>query len=162
MRLLERPVTDDAIKMAKEDEYSDQDIKAGYVESASDSATVLPDTRIIERIDVLDMFDNDFEASRQAELDGFCKFINDMPDVEKGLYVDTPENRAAVAKSLEENPGYTLSSMAVEHRGIFHGLILCYRELERSHPEMFEPGQVFEPYRGYADELTKLIPDYDD
>ena len=48
-------------------------------------------------------FDNDFDACRQAEKDG-VKFINDMDGLEKGRYVDTPENRRICAAYLAEHP----------------------------------------------------------
>lgn len=48
-------------------------------------------------------FDDDWDACRQAEKDG-VKFINDIDGLEKGRYVDTPENRAICAAYLHAHP----------------------------------------------------------
>ena len=47
--------------------------------------------------------DDDWSACRQAESDG-VKFINDVDGLEKGRYVDTPENRRRCEKYIEEHP----------------------------------------------------------
>ena len=64
----------------------------------------------IERIDDLfhsDKFDygitDDWSACRQAENDG-VKFINDINGLEKGRYIDTPENRKHCEQYINEHP----------------------------------------------------------
>lgn len=64
---------------------------------------------IVEQIDELKFFENDFLACRQAEKDGI-KFINDVDGLEKGCYVDTPENREHCIEMLEKHPEYRIEN----------------------------------------------------
>lgn len=79
------------------------------------SDTVVEGAEIIEVIGELqDEFDygfeeDDFSACRQAELDG-VKFINDIDGLEKGCYIDTPENRELCIKELAEHPQYRIEN----------------------------------------------------
>lgn len=57
----------------------------------------------IEKIDELDMFEDDDAASIQAEKDGI-RFIYGMDGVPDRVYIDTEENRTIISKWILENP----------------------------------------------------------
>lgn len=80
--------------------------KKGYfICVAEGSDTIVPNVEHIERDDSLMKFENDYEAAKQAEKDGI-KIIHDMEGVEDWTYIDTPENREAIAKYIQEHPEY--------------------------------------------------------
>lgn len=158
MKLFENPVPPEVLRAALEEGWSEDVLTAGYSESESDCETILPGTLVVERIDALMMYDDDFYASRQAELDGSFSFINDIPDLEKGLYIDSPENRKAVLDALATHPEFRLSAVAKVHPAFIRGLIENFNGLEKNHPDLFEDGQAFAAYRGYANELSILLP----
>ncbi len=59
----------------------------------------------IERIDIMDVFNTDLEASEQAEKDGI-KLINDLPDCiddeDMARFIDTQENRKIISKHIKK------------------------------------------------------------
>lgn len=86
----------------------------GYCVSSSDGFEgYIPNTLIIDKIDDIDKFDSGFEASRQAEKDGI-KFINDIEGLEKGLYIDTKENREICLNTLRESDKYNINRIISE------------------------------------------------
>lgn len=85
-------------------------VERGYdIFTCSGSDVIVEGALVVEMISELDRFESDFEACRQAEKDG-VKFINDVDGLEKGCYVDTPENRALCVEMLKENPGYRVEN----------------------------------------------------
>ncbi|MFG6353104.1 MAG: hypothetical protein K1W21_16215 [Oscillospiraceae bacterium] len=86
---------------------------SGYVFAvADDSDFYIPGTLHVERDDTLFLFADDKEAAKAAELEGF-PLIHGMEDVLDGVYLDTPENRETILRSLEEYPEYR----AIDHAG---------------------------------------------
>jgi len=65
---------------------------------------------IVEKIDSMNLFKNDFEACRQAEKDGVIMFINDIDGLEKGCYVDTPTNRKYCIEMIKKYPQYRIEN----------------------------------------------------
>lgn len=86
----------------------------GYCVSLSDGFEgYVPHTLIIDKIDDINKFNSRFEASRQAEKDGI-KFINDIEGLEKGLYIDTKENREICLKALKESDKYNINRIIAD------------------------------------------------
>lgn len=86
----------------------------GYVLAiAENSRFYIPDVLHVERDDSLFIYADDMEAARAAELDG-VQLIHGMEHVPDGVYVDTPENRAAILESLEKYPEYRFDTAASE------------------------------------------------
>jgi len=86
------------------------EVEKGYCSTMAYGSSEIIDGAIhVEKIDELDTFLSDWEACRQAEKDG-VKFINDMDGLEKGLYIDTPENRAICEEALREHPEYRIEN----------------------------------------------------
>lgn len=80
--------------------------KKGYLFAMADGSNFyIPDALHVERDDELFIFGDDAEAAKAAEQDGI-RLIYGMEDVPDGVYVDTPENRAAILESLEKYPEY--------------------------------------------------------
>ncbi len=52
---------------------------------------------------------NDFACCRKAEEDGI-RFINDIPGLEKGRYVDTKTNRDICLACLKSDPNYRIEN----------------------------------------------------
>lgn len=108
-------LTAQEIAHALEDGWDAQAVKNGYAVFSSSGyenqigAPVL----LIEQIDCLDLYAGDFDACRQAELDG-VKLINDLDGLEKGLYLDTPKNRQACAMWLQAHPEDRVERMMAE------------------------------------------------
>ena len=101
----------DRIEELKEMGWRLDDIKKGYgTFVCDDSKYIIPDTIIVERIDEVNKFESDWDACRQAEKDGIS-FINDIDGLEKGLYIDTKENREKCIKYLQENPKYLIENL---------------------------------------------------
>lgn len=81
-------------------------MKKGYDIFTSDSSEIyIPGALHIEKLDELDLFKNDTQASKQAERDGI-KLIYGMEGVLDGTYIDTEENRETIIKILEQYPKY--------------------------------------------------------
>lgn len=59
---------------------------------------------------------DDFAGCRRAEEDGI-RLINDMPGLEKGRYVDTPENREICRECLERKPVYRVENWMRTYSG---------------------------------------------
>lgn len=96
-----------------------ENINKGYwVCTAHNSDVVIDGAQIIERIDMLGLFDDDFDACRQAEKDG-VKFINDIDGLEKGCYIDTPENREHCLIMLEKYPNYRVENWIIYNDGMY-------------------------------------------
>ena len=85
----------------------------GYFEAHTDCGTDIdiPHAVQIQKIDVLGFYLDDDAARSQAQKDG-VKLINDMPGLECGVYVDTPKNREACSKCLEEHPEYRIENIS--------------------------------------------------
>lgn len=67
----------------------------------------IPEAWHIEKIDKLNMFKSDEEASKQAEEDG-VNLIYGMKGVPDGVYIDTKENRKIIKDMLEKFPEYRI------------------------------------------------------
>lgn len=84
------------------------DAEKGYIIAiCDDSSFYIPNALHIERNDGLSpwKFQDDVEAARGAEKDG-VKLIYGMEHVADGVYLDSPENRVTIRKSLERFPEY--------------------------------------------------------
>lgn len=85
-------------------------INKGYdIFTSYGSEVVIDGALTVEGIDMLNFFESDFDACRQAEEDG-VKFINDIDGLEKGCYVDTPENRKHCIEMLKKHPEYRVEN----------------------------------------------------
>ena len=87
-------------KMIKETGWTAEQIKKGYDIFESD---YMGGTLHIERLDSINAFNTDYEASEQAEKDGI-KLIDDLPecvdDEDMARFIDTPENRIIISEHL--------------------------------------------------------------
>ena len=94
------------------DGWKAEDLAHGYiaVDTGSGTEIDLPHTVQIQTIDRLGFYKSDDEARKQAAIDG-VKFINDMSELEKGVYVDTPKNREACATCLQKHPEYRIENV---------------------------------------------------
>jgi len=88
-------------------------VQKGYMqcrqEYYNESSAVIPKAMHIEHVPQLATFDCVWDACRQAEKDGII-FINDMEGLEKGFYVDTPENRKICADGLKQYPNLRIEN----------------------------------------------------
>ena len=90
----------------------------GYlIAVTNDSDTLIPGALHIERNDSLMIFTDDYEAAKQAELDGH-KIIHDIPSIEDWTYIDTPENRAIIEQFLSQETASKLDSSATPDKDI--------------------------------------------
>lgn len=106
-----RTLTENDVLDLLEDGYSQEEINKGYGEFyCSGSNSVIDGALIIEKIDAVNKFESDWDASRQAEKDG-VKFINDINGLEKGSYIDTLENRKLCTEMLEKYPEYRIENL---------------------------------------------------
>lgn len=103
-------------RLMKDYGYSREETIKGYSAfTCYNSDVVIDGATVVEVIgDLNDEHDygfenGDFSACRQAEKDG-VKFINDIDGLEKGCYVDTPENREICIKGLQEHPEYRIEN----------------------------------------------------
>ena len=62
-------------------------------------------------LDGSETFDNDWDAMRKKMAEIGFKTIDDMPSLEQGFYVDTPENRKVCAQALAEHPEYRVENL---------------------------------------------------
>lgn len=91
--------------------WNNEQIEKGYdVFQCEGSVSVIDGALVIELINDVGKFDNDFEACRQAEKDGI-KFINDVDELEKGCYIDTLENRKHCIEMLKRFPEYRVPNL---------------------------------------------------
>ena len=157
MRLFANPVTPEAVNIAQRAHWSDDQIKLGYVRTLSGYETVIEQAYVVEAIRHLNMFDSDFLASRQAELDRVYTFINDIPEIQKGLYIDTPENRNTVINAMCAYPQFRIHNIIAGNFEFAAELIQSFRRLEAEYPSLLKPDQPFACYKGYADELTEML-----
>lgn len=80
--------------------------KKGYVLALAESSRFyIPGALHVERNDDLALCGDDEEAAKLAEKDG-VSLLYGMENVPDGVYVDTPENRAALIENLEKYPEY--------------------------------------------------------
>ena len=79
-------------------------IEKGYfVDVSRGNASAIQGALVVDTISQFGAFADTWDACRQAEKDG-VKFINDIPGLEKGFYVDTPKNRELCQKELMCKP----------------------------------------------------------
>jgi len=110
-----RELTENEVLDLLTEGYCEEDIKNGYGEYYCYGSEVIIDgALVIEKINMVNKFDDDFEASRQAEKDGVI-FINDIEGLEKGCYIDTPENRKLCVDKLKEFPAYRVENLMLNH-----------------------------------------------
>ena len=86
--------------------WSEEECKNGYGIFTSDYMNGALHIELIGDIDdICHMYDNDYEASKQAEKDGI-KIIHDLPiennDKDYGYFIDTIKNRKIIQKHLLE------------------------------------------------------------
>lgn len=90
--------------------WTEQEVKNGYAVFNSGNDEYIEGARYIADIGSLKMYEGTFDACRQAELDG-VNFINDMDGLEKGVYIDTPENRKVCDEYILVKPEYCVENM---------------------------------------------------
>lgn len=92
-----------------ENGWTIEQINKGYdVFEVQGSKSVIDGALVVELIGDVGLFTSDFDACRQAEKDGI-KFINDVYELEKGCYIDSPENRAHCLSMLEKHEEFKVS-----------------------------------------------------
>lgn len=86
-----KKITEEMIMVAIDNGWSRNDAENGYAIFTSDYGN---GAEHIQKIDSMDVFEDDDEAAAQAEKDGI-KIIHDMKFSEENMaaYIDTPENR---------------------------------------------------------------------
>lgn len=78
----------------------------GYVVALADNSVYyIPGAYHVERDDSYMMYADDTEAAKAAEQDGVA-LVYGMDGVLDGVYIDTPDNRAAILAGLEKYPEY--------------------------------------------------------
>lgn len=141
-----RTATQEKIEAAREEGWSEKDIKNGYaIVECGGGCTVIDGTLMVEAIGELGMMEGDWEACRMAEKDGI-KFINDMDGLEKGCYVDTPENRAHCAMMLKKYPEYRIENLIAKEPDdwkIYLEHFNPLRDLTREEMDAFEQHTFF-------------------
>lgn len=92
-------ITEDNILNAIENGWNEEDARRGYAICMSDYGN---GAEHIEKIDIMDVFEDDEEAAEQAEKDGI-KIIHDieLPEEHQAAYIDTPENRELLKSLIE-------------------------------------------------------------
>ena len=87
--------------------------KTGYIIcQATGSSSVIPGVDHVEVDDTACLFDDDYEAAKQAEKDGI-RIIHDLPGIEDWTYVDTAENREKISAWVREHPEYLREESSV-------------------------------------------------
>lgn len=103
--------------------------KQGYVLAVAEASRFyIPGALHVERDDSLMVCQDDEEAAKIAEQDG-VKLIYGMEYVPDGVYVDTPENRAAITEGLETYPEYkevSACSHTLENDEPFPCMGMCF------------------------------------
>lgn len=101
----------------------------GYVLAYADNSSFyIPGVIHVERDDSLMLCEDDEAASALAEKDGI-RLISGMAGVPDGVYIDTPENRAAIVAGLEKYPEYKnvpLQGRRLEEHGQFPDMGMCF------------------------------------
>jgi hypothetical protein len=106
-----RTPTKEEIQFARDYGWTDDQIEKGYeIFQCDGSESVIDGALIVEAIGVVNKFESDWDACRKAELDG-VKFINDVDGLEKGCYVDTPENRQHCIEMIKKYPEYRVENL---------------------------------------------------
>lgn len=92
-------ITEDNILNAIKNGWNKEDARRGYAICMSDYGN---GAEHIEKIDIMDVFEDDEEAAEQAEKDGI-KIIHDieLPEEHQAAYIDTPENRELLKSLIE-------------------------------------------------------------
>lgn len=92
-------ITEDNILNAIDNGWNEEDARRGYAIFVSDYGN---GAEHIEKIDIMDVFEDDEEAAEQAEKDGI-KIIHDieLPEEHQAAYIDTPENRELLKSLIE-------------------------------------------------------------
>lgn len=88
--------------------FTREERRDGYQIGVNRYADEIPATTIFT-IPEIGWFETDEEARRQAQEDGHF-FIDNLPEVEKGKYLDTPENRKLCKRQVELNPQYAIDA----------------------------------------------------
>jgi len=84
--------------------YGHMTVEDGYfVCKTHGTSTTIRNAMVVETTPQLGAFSSNWDACREAEKHG-TEFINDMPGLEKGYYVDTPANRQLCENALLRNP----------------------------------------------------------
>lgn len=101
MNIIKREVSESEIQKAMECGWGREEVLKGYIVSSAD---FMNGAKHIERLDCIDIFDNDEEAARYAEENDGVKIIHDLPDDigegDKAAYLDTEENRRVISNHL--------------------------------------------------------------
>lgn len=101
----------------------------GYILALADGSDFyIPNALHVERDDELMLYENDTAAAEAAELDG-VKLIYGMEHIPDGVYLDTPENRIAIADGLAQYPQYKdapVCGQAPEENGQAPVMGLCF------------------------------------
>lgn len=86
-----KKITEEMIMDAMDNGWTREDAEHGYAIFSYDYGN---GATHIQKLDCMDVFENDEEAAEQAEKDGI-KLIHDMKfdDENTAAYIDTPENR---------------------------------------------------------------------
>lgn len=86
-----KKITEEMIMDAMDNGWTREDAERGYAIFTSDYGN---GATHIQKLDDMDVFEDDEEAAKQAEKDGI-KLIHDMKfdDENTAAYIDTPENR---------------------------------------------------------------------
>ena len=86
-----KKITEEMIMDAMDNGWTREDAERGYAIFTSDYGN---GATHIQKLDDMDVFEDDEEAAKQAEKDGI-KLIQDMKFDEENTaaYIDTPENR---------------------------------------------------------------------
>ena len=86
-----KKITEEMIMNVIDDGWTREDAERGYAIFTSDYGN---GAEHIQKLDDMDVFEDDEEAAKQAEKDGI-KLIHDMKfdDENTAAYIDTPENR---------------------------------------------------------------------
>ena len=124
----------DDLMVHVDDGWAIEDLARGYVITSSDSDVNVPDALCVEPIYTLGYFNN-WEACVRARKDGI-RFIDDIPGLEKGFYIDTPKNRELCKEAIGKRPELRIES-------IFPKLDEDYRELYTKAYGRPEPSQGF-------------------
>lgn len=94
--------------------WTESQIEKGYdFFEATGSTSIIDGAIVVESISDVGLFESDWDACREAEKDG-VKFINDVEGLEKGCYVDTPDNREHCINMLKIHSKYNVSNLIKE------------------------------------------------
>ena len=118
----EAGISFDHLLLCAEEGWTADELSKGYAICISNGEYDIPGALQVDRIDCLGFFASIADALNQAELDGVA-FINDIDGIEKGVYVDTPENREICKEALLKHPELhienLLPKMSVEYQKFY-------------------------------------------